>query len=195
LNKHTRLCAVLAGMGLLDVAYIDFVAGPALFRTAGASESPSPLAGAAPLANAPLANAPVAAAPASPAAAEPEGEAAFEDVWLVKFPETGQVTLGANALAELKRLSERLSASHELRIRVIGHADERGDPATNYRVGALRALAVAEQLQRAGFRPDQIDVTSQGEQAPLTAGSDSDAWAENRRAEIVVQARRSRNKP
>jgi outer membrane protein OmpA-like peptidoglycan-associated protein len=190
LNKHTRLCALLAGVGLLDVAYIDFVAGPALFRTAEASESPALLP-----ASAPVPEPPVAAAAVSPAPAEPEDEAAFEDVWLVKFPETGQVTLGAKALTELKQLSERLSASHELRIRVIGHADERGDPSSNYRLGALRALAVAEQLERAGFGPDQIDVSSQGERAPVSASSDSDAWAENRRAEIVIQARRSRKKP
>jgi outer membrane protein OmpA-like peptidoglycan-associated protein len=168
-----------------------------LFRAADASESsPAPALGsavAAPrLVTSPVATPPVAAAPA---AAEPEDEPAFEDVWVVKFPETGQVTLGSGALAELKRLSERLSASHELRIRVIGHADERGDPSSNYRLGALRALAVAEQLERAGFGPEQIDVSSKGDRAPVSASSSSEAWAENRRAEIVIQARRSRKKP
>jgi outer membrane protein OmpA-like peptidoglycan-associated protein len=197
-NKPSRIAAVLFGVGLLDVAYIDFVAGPALFSRRAPAGATRPVAAAA-LSPAAVALAPPVVVtplpPAEPAPGQPESEAGFEDVWVVKFPETGQVSLGASALGELKQLSERLSASHELRIKVIGHADERGDPSNNYRIGALRALAVAEQLQRAGFRPDQIDVSSKGEEAPVTAGSDSEAWAENRRAEIVVQARRSRKIP
>jgi peptidoglycan-associated lipoprotein len=202
LKNYTSVIAVLGSLGVLDVAYIDLVVGPAVFHEAEASAvaAPPPVSAAdeAPAPQA-LASGPAEVAPAPPPVVAPpdvpasdEAEAPFEDQFVVKFPETGQVTLSQSAVEELRAIADRLSASHELRIRVIGHADERGDPSINWRLGALRALAIAETLQRAGFRPDQIEVTSQGEEAPVVEGSGLQAWAENRRAEIVIQARRSR---
>lgn len=70
------------------------------------------------------------------------------------------------------------------RVRVEGHADERGTTDYNLALGQRRADAVKSFLSTAGVSSGRIETVSFGEEKPANPGSDEDAWAENRRAEI-----------
>ena len=73
------------------------------------------------------------------------------------------------------------------RIRLEGHADERGTTNYNVSLGERRALAVKRYLATAGVRSSVIAVTSFGEERPAKTGSNEAAWAANRRVDILTQ--------
>lgn len=78
-----------------------------------------------------------------------------------------------------------LSKDPAMKVRVEGHADERGTPEYNIALGERRAEAVSKYLQALGVQADQISVISYGEEKPLILGQSEDAYAKNRRAVIV----------
>ena len=66
-----------------------------------------------------------------------------------------------------------------------GHADERGTREYNLALGERRADAVRRVLLANGVAASQIKVVSYGEERPAALGHNEDAWALNRRAELV----------
>ena len=70
-------------------------------------------------------------------------------------------------------------------VRLEGHTDERGSREYNIGLGERRAQAVRRALMLQGVRGDQITTVSYGEERPAVTGSDEEAWAMNRRVEIV----------
>ena len=73
------------------------------------------------------------------------------------------------------------------KMRIEGHADERGSREYNIALGQRRSEAVKQMMQLLGARPDQIESVSFGEEKPKAAGHDEASWAENRRGDIVYQ--------
>ena len=73
------------------------------------------------------------------------------------------------------------------KMRIEGHADERGSREYNIALGQRRSEAVKQMMQLLGARPDQIEPVSFGEEKPKAPGHDEAAWAENRRGDIVYQ--------
>ena len=78
-----------------------------------------------------------------------------------------------------------LSKNPALKVRVEGHADERGTPEYNIALGEYRASAVAKYLQVLGVQADQISIVSYGEEKPLRLGQSEEIYAQNRRAVLV----------
>lgn len=81
--------------------------------------------------------------------------------------------------------ARRLGAKGDLDVRLEGHADERGSREYNIGLGERRAQAVRQALMLQGVGSVQITTVSYGEEQPAAGGSDEDAWAANRRVEIV----------
>ena len=77
----------------------------------------------------------------------------------------------------------------ESRVTLEGHADERGSREYNLGLGERRGNAVSAALQAAGGSAGQQTVVSFGEERPVDAASTEEAWAKNRRVEIVYTAR------
>lgn len=73
------------------------------------------------------------------------------------------------------------------KIRIEGHADERGSREYNIALGQRRSEAVKQMMQLLGARADQIEPVSFGEEKPKNPGHDEASWAENRRGDIVYQ--------
>jgi len=86
----------------------------------------------------------------------------------------------------LDRKAEILRANPALRIRVSGHADERGSDEYNLVLGNKRALAAKTYLQGRGIDGSRIEVTSYGEERPLEPASNEEAWYRNRRDEFEI---------
>ena len=71
-----------------------------------------------------------------------------------------------------------------VRVRLEGHADERGSREYNIGLGERRAQSVRRMLMIQGASASQIATVSFGEERPVALGSDEDSWAQNRRVEI-----------
>jgi peptidoglycan-associated lipoprotein len=87
--------------------------------------------------------------------------------------------------AIIKAHGQYLSANPAARVRLEGHTDERGSREYNIGLGEKRAQAVRQVLLLQGATVDQLSTVSYGEERPAVLGSDEEAWALNRRVEIV----------
>ena len=95
--------------------------------------------------------------------------------------------------AEIRADSQTVVAAHARylagapaqKVRLEGHADERGSREYNIGLGERRAQSVRRALMLQGVAESQITTVSYGEERPAVAGSDEQAYAANRRVEIV----------
>jgi len=83
--------------------------------------------------------------------------------------------------------AQYLTANPRHRIVIQGHTDERGGREYNLALGQKRAEAVLRSLSLLGVPEARMEAISFGEEKPKALGSDEEAWAENRRADIVYQ--------
>lgn len=81
--------------------------------------------------------------------------------------------------------AQYLATSRTMKVRLEGHADERGSREYNIGLGERRAQAVRRALMLQGTGDGQLVTVSYGEERPAVTGSDEDAWAKNRRVELV----------
>jgi len=71
-----------------------------------------------------------------------------------------------------------------VRLRLEGHADERGTREYNLALGENRALSVKEVLGLYNLE-DRVVVVSYGEEQPVAIEHNEEAWEKNRRVEFV----------
>ncbi|TDR33172.1 peptidoglycan-associated lipoprotein Pal [Hydromonas duriensis] len=71
------------------------------------------------------------------------------------------------------------------RIIIQGNTDERGTAEYNLALGQKRSEAVRQALKLQGVNDEQMEAVSLGKEKPKALGSNENAWAENRRADIV----------
>jgi peptidoglycan-associated lipoprotein len=88
----------------------------------------------------------------------------------------------------LRAKASILRANPGIRLRIEGHADERGSTEYNLALGQRRSESVRTFLAGFGVAPDRLPTISYGKERPLVEGSGEAAWARNRRAEFVVTA-------
>lgn len=88
-------------------------------------------------------------------------------------------------LTTLDAHARYLVENPDVKIRLEGHADERGSREYNIGLGDRRAQAVRRILLFQGVANDQVTTVSYGEERPATEGHDEQAYAKNRRVEIV----------
>jgi len=81
-----------------------------------------------------------------------------------------------------------LSDHPDARVRLEGNTDERGSPEYNIGLGMRRAQAVRQALLLQGASAAQITVVSYGAEHPVDPAHNEDAWAKNRRVDIVYLA-------
>ena len=95
--------------------------------------------------------------------------------------------LKAAELGKLQPVIAALKAAPQNKLRVEGHCDERGTEEYNRALGERRALAIRDFIIRSGkIAPNRVTTTSFGEDKPAELGHAEDAWAKNRRGEIVL---------
>ncbi|MFP4129306.1 MAG: peptidoglycan-associated lipoprotein Pal [Halorhodospira sp.] len=80
-----------------------------------------------------------------------------------------------------------LAEHPEEELTIEGHTDERGSREYNLALGERRAESVEQMLRAHGAQPGQLDIVSYGEEKPLVDKSNDEAWAENRRAELIYE--------
>jgi len=72
----------------------------------------------------------------------------------------------------------------QLRMRLEGHADERGSREYNVALSENRAKSVRRIMGTQGARASQIRTIGYGEEVPIVAGKGERSWQKNRRVEI-----------
>jgi len=80
-----------------------------------------------------------------------------------------------------------LAANPNKRIRLEGHADERGTREYNLALGERRANGILNYMVVNGASRSQIEVVSYGEERPAQTGQNEQAYARNRRVEVVAR--------
>jgi peptidoglycan-associated lipoprotein len=99
-----------------------------------------------------------------------------------------QFTIRGDDQAKLTRKAAIMAANSGLRIRIVGHADERGSDEYNLALSMRRAVAAKDYMVRQGVDAGRIDVASLGEERPADPASNESAWSMNRRDEFEVIA-------
>jgi peptidoglycan-associated lipoprotein len=90
--------------------------------------------------------------------------------------------------AEILKANARILREHpQVRVRLEGHCDERGTTEYNFALGERRAQSVKEYLVDLGVSAGRLATLSYGEERPLDPASTEDAWARNRRVELIPQ--------
>lgn len=99
-----------------------------------------------------------------------------------------QFAVNPDDTARLDRKAAILKANPALRIRVTGHADERGSDEYNLALGMKRAIAAKDYLTRLGVDGSRIEVASLGREVPVDPSPNEAAYAKNRRDEFEAIA-------
>jgi peptidoglycan-associated lipoprotein len=81
--------------------------------------------------------------------------------------------------------AQDLAANPSKRIRLEGHADERGTREYNLALGERRANGILNYLIVNGAARNQIETVSYGEERPADRGTTEAAYQRNRRVEII----------
>ncbi len=105
--------------------------------------------------------------------------------WSVHFPTNG-ATIGPATAKILNRMGEVLLRYPIAKIRLEGHADQRGDAAYNTALSGRRTQAVKAFLVKTGIPADNISTTALGMSQPLTRSRKNHEMAKNRRVVIIV---------
>ena len=80
-----------------------------------------------------------------------------------------------------------LAANPGKRVRLEGHADERGTREYNLALGERRANGIMNYFIVNGTSRSQIEVVSYGEERPSQSGQTEQAYTRNRRVEVVAR--------
>lgn len=99
-----------------------------------------------------------------------------------------QETVRADGQAVLDRKAAIMLANSALRIKISGHADERGSDEYNLVLGNKRATSAKRYLEAKGIDGSRIETVSFGEERPVDSASNEAAWAKNRRDEFELIA-------
>ncbi|MHB1100444.1 MAG: peptidoglycan-associated lipoprotein Pal [Burkholderiales bacterium] len=88
----------------------------------------------------------------------------------------------------VKAHSEYLVGHASAKVQLQGNCDERGSREYNLALGQRRADSVKKLMEAAGASAAQISTVSYGSEKPRASGHNEEAWAQNRRTDIVYQS-------
>ena len=95
-------------------------------------------------------------------------------------------SLSPEALDTLDAQAALLNAKPSFRVKIEGHADERGTREYNLALGQRRASATRDYLVAKGVDGSRIRIVSYGKERPSAVGSNETSWAKNRRSVTVL---------
>ena len=75
----------------------------------------------------------------------------------------------------------------EAKVLIQGNTDERGSREYNVALGQRRADGVKKLLLLLGAKEDQVEAVSLGEEKPKAQGTSEEAYAQNRRCDILYK--------
>lgn len=101
--------------------------------------------------------------------------------------EFDSAVIKSESFSILNQVALTMLANPQLKkIRVEGHADERGGDDYNLELTQRRAESVVEYLMGRGVQEKRLEGVGYGETRPIAEGHDEEAWAANRRVEFTI---------
>jgi peptidoglycan-associated lipoprotein len=96
-------------------------------------------------------------------------------------------TIKLDYQSTITNFANYLKADARARLVVEGNADERGTTEYNLALGQKRAEAVRRAMRVMGVAEGRVEAISNGEEKPRGVGSTEEAWAQNRRADLIIK--------
>lgn len=96
-----------------------------------------------------------------------------------------QARIRAEYLPVLEAHASLLAAYPNLKLRLEGHADERGSREYNVALSERRGYSVRDYMAARGLKNQQAEIVGYGEEVPASLGHGEKSWSENRRVEII----------
>jgi outer membrane protein OmpA-like peptidoglycan-associated protein len=119
-----------------------------------------------------------------------EGKIQTEAKWITEgltlnmMFSTNSSSLSSNDESIIDRVSAVLREFPELKIRLDGYADPRGDEASNLQLSLSRTDAVTKAFQARGIHADRLTSLAHGESKTVATTGDIDSYAMERRVSI-----------
>ncbi len=112
---------------------------------------------------------------------------------IVKFDsgilfDVGKSELKSAAMTNIQNLSKSLKDNPETNVLIIGHTDDTGSDAFNYKLSERRAESVKGFAMNQGIMSERLNVQGKGEAEPIADNTSEDGRSKNRRVEIVIVA-------
>lgn len=95
-------------------------------------------------------------------------------------------TLSSNGRTTVEKWAAWLKTYPANKLKIEGHADERGTREYNLALGERRANASREYLVSLGVAPNRVKTISYGKERPAIPGSNENAYTQNRRGVAVI---------
>ncbi|MBE9505044.1 MAG: peptidoglycan-associated lipoprotein Pal [Proteobacteria bacterium] len=103
------------------------------------------------------------------------------------FFEYDRSDLSASARDILAAIADWMEKDSSVKVRIEGHADERGTSEYNLALGERRANASKKYLVTLGTEQSRLSTISYGEEIPMKEGRNEEAWAKNRRVHFEIK--------
>ncbi|MBI5182019.1 MAG: peptidoglycan-associated lipoprotein Pal [Nitrospirae bacterium] len=94
-----------------------------------------------------------------------------------------------DAKSALQANAKWLNSNPKAKIKIEGHADERGTNEYNIALGEKRAAATKKYLISLGVKADRLSTISYGEEKPQCKEQNEDCWQRNRRAHSTIASK------
>jgi len=100
---------------------------------------------------------------------------------------SGSAELQAGADANLKRLTKFLEEHPERKVKIEGHTDSTGNPASNQELSKNRADSVRSYLTEQGIAANRLTTSGLGQDRPIADNGSSLGRQQNRRVEVIIE--------
>lgn len=113
------------------------------------------------------------------------GSGEFADLGKIIYFDYNSSDIRDEFLPVITHMVGVLERNPGMRVRLEGHADERGTREYNLALGERRAQEVRERILLQGILENRVDIVSFGEEKPAAMGTGDEIWQQNRRVELV----------
>ncbi|OGV32231.1 MAG: peptidoglycan-associated lipoprotein [Lentisphaerae bacterium GWF2_45_14] len=94
--------------------------------------------------------------------------------------------IGTSEKPKLDKTAEYLKNNQGICLIIEGNCDERGSEEYNRALGERRAISIKDYLQGVGIPSERMKTISYGEEKPADEGHTPEAWAKNRRGDLIA---------
>ena len=105
---------------------------------------------------------------------------------LIIYFDFDRFTIKDNMKPALEKDAEWLKKNVAAKIEIEGHCDERGTNEYNIALGERRAQSIKKYLMDDGIDQARLSTISYGEEKPADPAHTEEAWAKNRRGELII---------
>jgi outer membrane protein OmpA-like peptidoglycan-associated protein len=101
--------------------------------------------------------------------------------------EQGSSQIRPQSYPQLDKLVNTMKLNPKMKIEIMGHTDNNGDPRLNLNLSYFRATVVSNYIFNKGVPAERIKVTGKGQEEPIAPNDTEDNKAKNRRVEFVIR--------